>query len=178
MSDDTAALQATLDLGGIVTLENGRVYTVSGAPGALAALFIGSDTTLDLNGATLTLADNQDCSLIGRLTGSTISNIVIKNGTISGNGRLQSATYVGFTPTIYLDQCDHLELRDLEINDAYLYAAHVRGDDGMVDNVRVRDAIGGGLHLTGDRWDIGGVDVRDVTFFDSVNAKGIDITAA
>jgi hypothetical protein len=173
--DDTAHLQLLLDQGGTISLERDRIYRVSGQPGAKAALFIGSDTFLDLAGAILELAPNQRCAMIAHRPGSRVRNIRIANGTIVGNGARQPADFrrdIGITPTLYLMDCDNLELRDLEMRDTYMYAVYAQGNDGVANNLTVTDAIGGGIHLNGARWRIDGIRVRNVSYFEPVNCTG------
>ena len=172
-SDDTEYLQSLLDRGEKITLENSRVYTVSGRPGETAALYVGSNTDLDLAGSTLKLADNQLCALIGLKPESRVRNVRIANGRIFGNGQNQPAEYRhAFVPTMFLKGCDGLELRDLEMQQTYMYAVYVHGNDGHLENISVDDAVGGGVHLTGARWDIDNIKVRNVTSFDPVNSQG------
>ena len=174
--DDTAWLQTALDRGGHVTLNNGQVYRVSARTGERAALRIGSDTYLDLRGATLELAPNQRCAMIAQRSDvGRIRNVRIGNGVIVGNGTRQPADYrpgIGITPTLYLMGCDGLELQNLEMRDTYMYALYAQGDGGVIDNLSIENAIGGGVHLDGARWHIDNVKVHNVTFFERVNCQG------
>lgn len=173
--DDTRWLQEALDGGGTVTLKKDRIYRVSAQHGARAALFIGSDTFLDLAGATLELAPNQRCAMIARRPGGHVRNIRIANGTIVGNGARQPADFrrdIGITPTLYLMECDQLALHDLMMRDTYMYALYAWGNDGVINNLTVTDAIGGGIHLNGARWRIDQIRVRNVSYFDPVNCTG------
>ena len=174
--DDTAWLQTALDRGGHVTLNHGQVYRVSARPGERAALRIGSDTYLDLGGATLELAPNQRCAMIAQRSDvGRIRNVRIGNGVIVGNGTRQPVDFrsnIGITPTLYLMGCDGLELRNLEMRDTYMYAVYARGDGGVIDNLSIENAIGGGVHLNGARWHIDNVKVHNVTFFERVNCQG------
>ena len=174
--DDTAHLQLLLDQGGTISLERGRIYRVSGQPGAKAALFIGSDTFLDLAGATLELAPNQRCPMITLRPGR-ISNVRIANGTIVGNGARQPTDLrpngiSELASTLHLIGCDGLELRNLTMRDTYMYAAYVVGNDGIVDNVDIMNAIGGGIHINGAGWSIDKVRVRNVSHFEPVYTTG------
>lgn len=174
-ADDTGRLQRALNKGGDVTLEKDHIYKVSAQHGARAALFIGSDTFLNLAGATLVLAPNQRCALLAQRGGGRVSNIRIANGTIVGNGTRQPVDFrhdIGITPTLYLVDCDHLELHDLVLRDTYMYAIYARGNDGVANNIVVTDAIGGGIHLDGARWRIDGIRVRNVSYLESVNCTG------
>lgn len=174
-ADDTARLQAALNRGGHVTLERGRRYRVRAPAGAKTALVINSDTFLDLAGAILELAPSQHCSLIATPGGGRNRNIRISGGDIVGNGKRQPVKLrpsVGITPTFYLMNVERLELRDLQMRDTYMYAVYAQGDDGTVANLKIENAIGGGIHLNGSRWRIGKVNVRNVTFFDPVNCTG------
>jgi hypothetical protein len=174
-SDDTELLQEEINRGGHVTLQNGRIYRVSGPPRARAALVIGSDTFLDLDGATLQLAPNQSCSLIAERASGRTRNVRIANGRIIGSGSLQPRYFrrdIGFVPTIYLSGCDNIELRDLEMRDTYMYAIYAHGDGGVLANINIDGAIGGGIHLDGANWRIGDVQVRNVTYFEKVNCQG------
>lgn len=174
-ADDTGWLQKALDKGGHITLETDRICKVSAQHGARAALFIGSDTFLDLAGATLELAPNQRCAMIAHRPGSRVRNIRIANGTIVGNGARQPADYrrdIGITPTLYLMDCDNLELRDLDMRDTYMYAVYAQGNGGVVEGLSIEDAIGGGMHLDGAQWRIDKVRVRNVTYFERANCQG------
>lgn len=174
-ADDTGWLQQALDKGGRITLETDRIYKVSAQYGARAALFIGSDTFLDLNGATLELIPNQRCTLLAQRGGGRVKNVRIVNGRIGGNGARQPADFrrdIGITPTLYLMDCDGVELRDLEMRDTYMYAVYARGNGGVVENLSIEDAIGGGIHLDGAQWRIDKVKVRNVTYFERVNCQG------
>lgn len=172
---DTVRLQSALNGGGRVTLESGRHYRLSPPPGARSALFIKSDTTLDLAGATLELAPGRATSLIATPGDVPARNIRIVGGRIVGNGTGQPAAFdagTGITPTFFFPKCDGLELRDLQMHDTYMYALYTRGNDGRLDNLDVDGAIGGGLHVGGSRWRIGRINVRNVTYFDDVNCQG------
>jgi hypothetical protein len=173
--DDTASLQAVLDRRGHITLEKGRRYKLSAPSGNRAALIINSDTYLDLGGAVLELLPGKHCALMSTQRGERSRNIRIAGGEIVGNGARQPANFnadIGITPTFYLVNCDGLELRDLRMRDTYMYAVYANGNDGIVDNITVEDAIGGGIFLNGARWQIDRVDVRNVTYFDPVNCTG------
>lgn len=173
--DDTAELQAALNRGGHITLERGRRYNVSAPAGASAALVIHSDTFLDLADAMLELAPGQRCPLISTQKSERSRNIRIGGGEIVGNGARQPTDFIasiGITPTLYLTNCDRLELRDLKMHDTYMYAVYAQGDDGAVDNLTIEQATGGGLHVTGAHWRIDRIDVRNVTYFDDVNCQG------
>lgn len=173
--DDTARLQAALDRGGHITLETGRRYRLVAPAGARTALVINSDTSLDLAGAILELAPGQYSSLIATPRGVHSRNIRIAGGEIIGNGTRQPADYIsniGITPTLYLMNCDGLELRDLRMRDTYMYAVYAQGNDGTVDNLVVENAVGGGVHIDGARWRIDRVHVRNVTYFEDVNCQG------
>jgi hypothetical protein len=173
--DDTAWLQAALHRGGHITLERGRRYRLSAPAGGRAALIINSDTFLDLSGAILELLPGKHCTLVSTRRGERSRNIRIAGGEIVGNGARQPGDYrpdIGITPTFYLVNCDGLELRNLRMRDTYMYAVYANGNDGIVDNITVENAIGGGIFLNGARWQIDRVDVRNVTYFDSVNCTG------
>ncbi len=176
LPDDTAWLQTALDRGGHVTLKHGQVYRVSARPGERAALRIGSDTYLDLGGATLELAPNQRCAMIAQRSDvGRLRNVRIGNGVIVGNGTRQPAEYrrdIGITPTLYLIGCDGLKLQNLEMRDTYMYAVYAKGDGGVIDDLRIENAIGGGVHLGGARWHIDNVKVQNVTFFERANCLG------
>ena len=179
--DDTARLQTALNRGGHITLDKGRRYRLSAPAGARAALVIHSDTFLDLAGATIELVPGQRCALISTMRGEHSRNIRIAGGEVVGNGVLQPLGFdqppnfdpgIGLTPTFYLMNCDGLKLYDLRMHDTYQYAVYARGNDGTMDNLSVEGAIGGGVHITGARWQIDRVTVRNVTYFDPVNCTG------
>ncbi len=173
--DDTIRLQRALDRGGHIKLEKGRRYRVSAPAGARTALVIKSDTFFDLGGATLELAPGGYSSLLATAGGVRSRNIRIGGGEIVGNGARQPADYLPgtwITPTFYLTNCDGLELRNLQMRDTYMYSVYAQGNDGTVDNISVDGAIGGGVHLTGARWRIDRVNVRNVTYFDPEYCTG------
>jgi len=173
--DDTSLLQAALNRGGYVTLEKGRRYRLSAPTGAKEALIIKSNTHLDLAGASLELDSKQQCTIISTPRGERSRNIHIAGGEIIGNGGLQPPDYdpvVGFTPTLHLMDCDNLELRDLRMRNTYLYAVYAQGNEGTIDKLSIEGAIGGGIHLTGSRWQIDRVKVRNVRYLDPVNCTG------
>lgn len=175
LDDDTETLQQALDRGGTVRLRGARRYRVSAPAGARAALLIRSGTVLDLGGAVLELAPGQYCSLIATAQQEQTHDIRIAGGEIIGNGSRQPPRFdpgIGIAATLQLSQCTGLELRDLRMRDTYMYSVFAQGDDGTVDNVSVTGAVGGGIHLTGARWRIDKVDVRNVTFFDPQNCTG------
>ena len=173
-ANDSSMLQASLDKGGKIVLEHGRVYRLLAPAGAKAALLVGSDTLLDLNGATLELMPNQHCTLLAQRGGGRVQNVRIINGSIVGNGSRLLGVYRndGIKPTLYFTDCDRLELRNLEMRDTYMYAVYAQGDGGVIDNLTVENAIGGGIHLKGSQWQIDKVRVRNVTFFERVNCQG------
>ena len=173
LDDTTSNLQSKLNQGGLVRLEAGRYYSVRQPKGEKAALRIRSNTTLDLNGATLALAPGGHCSLIA--TEGVAENICIENGVIEGNGTLQPQAYkreIGITPTLYLMNCNRLTLRNLVVRDAYMYAAYIHGNDGVLKHVSVIGSVGGGIHVNGARWKIDDIDVKDITYFERVNCQG------
>lgn len=173
--DNRRWLQQSFDRGGHITLDKGGHYIVSSEPDARAALYIRSDTFLDLCGARLELAPGHRCSLIGKTREGPIRNIKIANGLIIGNGSKQPSDYrreIGITPTIYLPGCDHLELENIQIQDAYMYAVYVKGNYGSAKNIRVEGAVGGGIHIDGRGWRIDEIDVRNVSYFERVNCQG------
>lgn len=179
--DDTGSLQAMLNKGGRITLESGRKYRVSAQAGSRSALFIGSDTFLDLAGSTLELTPGQYCSLIAVTGSGRVKNVGIAGGVLIGNGTMLPSEFrsaIGITPTLYLSNCDSLQLRDLVIRDAYMYAAYCSGDDGVVDNIKVNGSVGGGIHLTGAGWRVDRVQVRNITFFEIVNCQGNPFTVS
>lgn len=171
---DTAELQTLLDRGGKITLDAGRRYVVAPNGSARTALTIRSDTELDLAGATLELAVPSRASLIWTDQKSRTRNVSIHGGHIVGNGSKQPefSFAVGTTPTLYLPNCDALRLADLQMRDTYHYAIHAEGDDGRADNITVDGARGGGVHLSGARWKIDRIDVRNVTFINAQLCEG------
>ncbi|MBZ0169673.1 hypothetical protein MELA_01144 [Candidatus Methylomirabilis lanthanidiphila] len=175
-ADDTRFLQTALDKGGHVVLETGRRYTVSAQTGARAALLVKSNTFLDLAGATLELAPGQRCTMIGRVGNERITNVKIANGTIIGNGTRQPTDVLAdigaMTPTIYLTKCHNVSFHNLQLQDTYMYSIYAHGDNGVMDNISVKGAVGGGIHLDGTRWQIDHIRVRDVTYFDDVYCTG------
>jgi hypothetical protein len=173
--DDTARLQAALNRGGHITLEKGRRYRLSAPSGARAALVIKSDTFLDLAGAILELAPGQRCALISTQRGERSRSIRIAGGEIVGNGAQQPTVFnpsIGITPTLYLTNCDGLDLHDLRMRDTYMYSVYAEGNGGAVDNLTINGAIGGGIHLNGECWRIDRVNVRNVSYFERVNCQG------
>ena len=172
--DDTAELQAKLDRGGTVTLERGRIYRVSLQPGrdSSAALVLGPDTTLDLSGATLELAPDQRCSLIGKSQDGRLGNIKVVNGIIIGNAKLQPDKYTRFTPTIDFRDCDELAFNNLQMHDTYLYSIYASGNGGRLENISVNGATGGGIWVAGSGWGIDGIGVRNVSYADDINCQG------
>lgn len=173
--DSTDELQSLLDAKNNVKLERNSQYIVSCRPNTEArhnaALYISSDTSLDLNGSTIILSEDQNCTVIGRLGlrvvdgDPPLSNISVVNGTVVGSGHYQSQIYLGWAPTIDLFDCDNLVLGDLVINDAYQHAIYSRGNYCQLYDVVVNGSVGSGLHLSGDSWTIGDVDVFDVRNF-------------
>lgn len=173
--DDTAELQAALNRGGHIALDTGRRYSLSAPARARTALVIHSDTFLDLAGAILELAPGQRCALISTQSAGRSRNIRITGGEIVGNGARQPTDFIpsiGITPTLYLMNCDRLELCDLRMRDTYMYAVYAQGNDGTVDNLTIEHAIGGGIHVDGTGWRIDRVNVRNVTYFERVNCQG------
>lgn len=175
LADATAELQALLDKGGQIILEAGRRYLVRGVQPGQPALTLRSDTSLDLRGAVLELVPGSRSSLLTTDKRQRTRNIRISGGEIVGNGSRQPTDYlpkIGITPTLYFPGCDNLEVRDVHIRDAYMYAIHAIGDHGIVDRVTVRGAVGGGIAATGCDWHVDEVDVSDVTYFERVNCQG------
>lgn len=121
------------------------------------------------------LVPNQRCSLLVCRGGVPVRNMRIANGIIDGNGANQPPDYrpdIGITPTLYLMNCKALELRDLIIRDAYMYAVYTRAHNGVIDNLDIDGAIGGGIHVDGEGWHIDKVRVRNVSYFEEVSCQG------
>lgn len=165
-ADDTTEVQRMLDRGGVVRLKAGATYQVRAQPGAAAALFLDSGTTLDLNGATLKFAGADAASVLSLRRGTTRAReIKVIDGTIDGSASALNFPAGGRTawvPTISMIGCDGASLQNLHFRDAFIYAAYLQGHQGLVSNVTVDGAIGGGLHITGEEWHCDRIDVRNV----------------
>jgi hypothetical protein len=172
-ADDGAYLQNLLDQGGQITLDMGRVYSVSDT------LYLGSNTSLDLNGATLMLAPNSYCSLIKEKTVG-IENVEIINGTIIGNGSQQPEFNpgIGIAPTFYLVDVNCLTLTDLDMYDVWMYGIYAKGNNGVLNRIFIDGAVGGGIHVDGMYWEMDEIDVRNVTYWEDINCQGNPFTVS
>ena len=156
-------------------MDSTRHYRLAPIGNALAALTIRSDTFLNLAGASIELTPGCHSSLVASERHAETHNVRISGGEIVGNGTQQPRDLIsgrGITPTFYFPKCDGLELSDLQMRDTNMYAVHATGDDGVVRNVKVDGAIGGGVHLSGARWRIGEIDVRNVVFLNAELCEG------
>ncbi len=173
---DTAELQSLLDTGGNITLDKHRVYVVSGPRGGFSkALTVRSNTNLNLNLATIKLADDQQCGLLGQDQSRKLANVAIYKGTLDGNGAKQSDVFPSVNdwyPTVWFSRSDNVSLRQLSLEDTYFYSLYNTGDNCSLQDISVVDAIGGGIWLNGDNWTIGDIAGKNVSYWEENYTTG------
>ena len=179
-TDDTRAIQRALDRGGKVVGQPGKVYLVYRSLMNLkTALLVRSNTMIDLNGSTLKLANAQNCSLIATEhfldKMARTEGISIQNGVIDGNSTNQSGdvtSTLGFLPTFYFTNSDRTRITNITIKNAYMYGVYASGNDGFVEGLKITDALGGGIHVDGQRWWFDRIFVHNVKYFEDINTQG------
>lgn len=178
-TNDTPAIQAAIETGKPVIFENNKTYLLYASEtqekAKRYALSVPSNTILDLNGATLKLANNQNCCLLINADIVTVNNvygrntdITIINGIIDGNCDNQEQVNVSTSvPTVLMWGADRLNFYNLTIRNAYCAALYLRNtENSFIDNVSVKYAIGCGISvIAGYSYCIGSVIVEDVNKF-------------
>lgn len=189
VTDDTVSLQAILDAAGaagtgaIVRFVPGKTYLVScqGTQTFLAAgqrycLRIPPGVDVDLNNATVKLADTQNAAIfINKNAGTTQdTDIKLRNGTLDGNESNQTASATGEQPNFYFYDCLRLTVRDLRSNNARDYMGRmIKCDDSDFLNLR-------GKRSDGDGWSFGISGVNRITNsrVDNIYAEDCDASYA
>ena len=139
LTNDTAAFQAALSSGYNVRCAPAKTYIVNIASNSLSALIVSSNTIIDLNRSTIKMGAN-DFTHYTVLSIAGVSNVTVKNGTVSGN-RAENTASGEHGHVIAVFESDHVMLENLTVSEGFGDGIYVGGSTSSTEYLALNNVL-------------------------------------